>query len=373
MPVVGKLVFADIGDQRVRIDEVAVLFLDAVLDCGLSQDLYHFGIHGQPGQLLADVGLLFYTIIVCHEGCRTGNELQLHSLVCFGAEAVKIGEHDCRVPGKFPFPFQEDSVIGDEDILEHNKGVINKHAAGDRVVEEAVPFGHLRLGGNHGDPFCIHGGCEGNCICPVILFHGMTGGNQHFVATGHLADVGLCAAHNNAVASLLHDAYVKVLMLYLLRGTKASVPFHVGKAHCEGKVILLEVLSIGLDICRVIGAVLLVDPSAHHGHCIESVLGDEFCSRRFSKRGAGPQFYDFAQPQKVIPRSLRLQRESHSVTVLIYIRQKILVAGVVTHDVIHSNPIIRDFQNGVPGDVVYPLPVTVNNPAVLETFHILLR
>ena len=59
VPVIGKLVFADIGNHRIRITRSESGSGCAMLAGRPAQDLDRFGVHDQPGQLFPDMGRPF--------------------------------------------------------------------------------------------------------------------------------------------------------------------------------------------------------------------------------------------------------------------------------------------------------------------------
>ena len=125
VPVVGEVVLADVGDHRVGVDQVRAFFLDAVFHGGLAQRLDGFGVHDQPGQLFPNMGGLVDAVVLGHQAGGAGEELQLHGLVGLGAEAVEVGEHVGHLAGEFPFPLEEDALVGDEDVIENDGGVVD--------------------------------------------------------------------------------------------------------------------------------------------------------------------------------------------------------------------------------------------------------
>ena len=178
------------------------------------------------------------------------------------------------------------------------------------MVEERRPFVDLGLGADHGDAGGVQVDAEGDGVGGVVLLHGPAGSDEHLVAGRGLADVGLGPAHDDAVRPLLHDADVEVLVLHLLGGAQAAVALDVGEAHGEGEVVLLQVLAVGLDVGRVVGAVLLVHPGSDHGHRVQAVLGHELGPRGFAEADPGPELDHLAQPQQVVAGALGLQGEA---------------------------------------------------------------
>ena len=296
MPVVREVELADVGDHGVGVDQVGALFAHAVLYGRHAQGLDGLGVHGQPGQLLAYVGLLLDAVVLGHQGGGAGEELQLHGLVGLGAQAMEVGEHVGHVAGELPLTLEEDALVGDEDVVEHDQGVVDVDGGRDRIVEQRGVLGDLGLRADHGDARRVERQAEGDGVGLVVLLHGPARSDQDLVAGRGLADVGLGPAHDDAVRPLFDDAHVEVLVLHLLGGTEAPVALDVGEAHGEREVVLLQMLAVGLHVGRVVGAVLLVHPGGDHGHRVQTVLGHELGTGGLAEADPGPELDHFAQP-----------------------------------------------------------------------------
>ena len=315
---------------------------------------------------------LIDAVVLGHEGRRAGEQLQLHGLVGLGAQAVEVGEHVGHFAGELPLPLEEDAFVGDEDVVEDYGGVVDVDGGRDGMVEEAGTLVDLGLGADHGYAGGVQVDAEGDCVGGVVFLHGPAGRDEHLVAGRGLADVGLGAAHDDAVRTLLHDAHVEVLVLHLLGGPQGAVALDVGEAHGEGQVVLLQVLAVGLHVGGVGGAVLLVHARGDHGDGVQAVLGHELGPGGLAEADPGPELDHLAQPHQVVAGALGLQGEAHPFAVFVDVGEEVLVARVVVHDVVHGDPVVGYLADGVLGHVRHALAVEVHHSTVFQTLEILL-
>jgi len=105
MPIVGKIEFADIRDHGVGIDEIRIRLRDAMLARRPPRISTASVYIASQVSFSRTMGNLLHSVILRHQDRGPGEELKLHGLIRFRAEAMKVCKHIGDLSCKIPLPF----------------------------------------------------------------------------------------------------------------------------------------------------------------------------------------------------------------------------------------------------------------------------
>ena len=201
------------------------------------------------------MGCLWHTVVFRHQCSGTDEHIRDGRLAAAVAETVVVGEGQCQTAAEVRLTAHEDTLVGNEHMIQHSHGVTNTI-----VIIGGFQFnaGIGRNGaGNQSHTFSVGGNRKGHGPVGISSLQSAGGQHQNFVGIGSSGVVGLAAGNDNAVLTALHNAHVQI-GIHLLRGTLGSVALHVGLTSIANQIVILIPRQILLEALVVVSAIVLI-------------------------------------------------------------------------------------------------------------------
>ena len=253
------VLLADICQQQVDL-VVARLGLAALAGAGDAAgeerliEVRHFN------KLVLDVAGLLCTVVLSGERSRSNDHIAHANLAAAVALAVVAGKSLDHHTGKIILAVEEDVLVGDKHMVEHDQRFLTAELGVADVDGAALELaGVAALAAiDHVKALGVGGAGKGDGPILVRLAHGDGGHKDVPVRVDRAGLVDLRAVDDDAVRVTLDHAQEEVGIL-LVVGSLGAVALGVGHGAVYGEILILHHDQELLEILVVVRAVLLVD------------------------------------------------------------------------------------------------------------------